>query len=214
MKALSDFRRKTQHLVKECPTPIIDDAIRDSAIDFCDYTYTWREVVTPVRVRDGVSDYDIDVPLYGRLAKILYVSHSGIRVVPTTEKTLDTTEDGWRTSEAKVAQYYYLPNKETIRLAFIPTDSESRALSITASFKPTVDAIKLPDNLYDDNLEAVSHGALMRLFDMDGEKWANPEAANKRRVLFEKEKRKEKAERLNDYTRQSTLTIRPIDYYG
>ncbi len=214
MKQIADFRRKVRSSVKNCPTPMIDDAIRDSAIEFCDFTYTWRLELDAERVRDGVSDYDIDVPSTGRLVHILYVSHSDIRVLAATERELDTTVDGWRTSEAEVASYYYMPDKATIRLALTPTTTATKALSIIACFKPTVDAKLFANNLYDDHLEAISHGALMRLFGQDGESWANAAASENRRLLFERSKRKEKAERLNDYTRQSTLTVRPINYYG
>lgn len=214
MKPIASFRRKVRSLVKNCPTPIIDDAIRDSIIEFCDYTYTWREELCAGRVRDGVTDYDIDAPSNGRLVHVLYVSHSDVRVLPTTERTLDTEEDGWRTSEAKVASYYYMPDKETIRISLTPTTTATKALSIIASFKPTIDTKTFADNIYHDHLEAVSHGALMRLQGMEGESWANPAASENRRLLFRKAKRKEKAERLNDYTRESTLTVRPINYYG
>jgi hypothetical protein len=127
---------------------------------------------------------------------------------------LDDTEAGWRTSESDVASYYYMPDKKTIRLALTPTTTESKTLKVVACFKPTVDATVLANNLYDDHLEAISHGALARLYDMDGESWANPAGAAKKRVLFELAKKKEKAERLNDYTRESTLRIRGVDYYG
>ena len=213
MKLLSDFRRKVRLRVRQCPTVIIDEAIRDAAIEFCHFTYTWREELDAIRVRDGVSDYEIDAPPYGRLNHILYVSHSGVRIMPTSEQLLDDTESGWRTSEAKVAQWYYSPDKETIRIALTPTETESRALSITATFKPKVDAIKLPNHLYDDHLEAISNGALMRLFEMSGEAWENAPGSALARALFDKAKMNEKAERLNDYNRTSSLTIRPINYY-
>lgn len=201
-------------MARSCPTAVIDDAIRDSAIEFCDYTYTWRIELGASRVRDGVTDYTINNPKCGRLSHVIYVGHDGAEVVKATERELDDTVEGWRTSEADVAQYYYMPDKETIRLALTPTTTESKVLAITAAFKPTVDATVLANNLYDDHLEAITHGALARLYDMDGEKWANPDGAAKKRLLFDVAKRKEKAERLNDYTRQSTLTVRPVNYYG
>lgn len=213
MRALSQFRRKVTQLVRKCPTMIIDEAIRDSAIEFADYTYCWREDIGLMRVRDGVQDYEFDTPSQGRLSHILYVSHSDVRVVPTTERTLDTMEESWRTSEAATAQWYYLPNRDTIRLALTPTETESRALQIIATWKPTVDATELDDVFYHDHLESISHGALMRLYDMETEEWGDFNAANKRRQLFEMAKRKEKAEQLNNHTRESTLTVRGHAYW-
>ena len=213
-KQIADFRRKVRVMARACPTPVVDEAIRDSAIEFCDYTYTWRLELSAFRARDGVSDYTIPTPKCGRLCHVLYASHDGVEVAKTTERTLDDLEEGWRTSEATVASWYYMPDKETIRLALTPDTTESQAIALTACFKPTVDATVLANNLYHDHLEAISHGALARLMEMEGESWANPASAVYKRGLFERAKRKEKAERLNDYTRQSTLLIRPVNYYG
>ena len=214
MKPISDFHRQVRPLVRGCPTPVIDEAIRHSAIEFCDYTHTWRIELPAVRIIDGKTDYVVDTPKCGRLSHVLYVSHNGTRVLPTTERQADDTVDGWRTSEADVASYYYLPDRKTIRLLLTPTTTDAKALKVVATFKPTVDATELDDDLYHDHLEALSHGALMRLFGMDGQAWANPAGEQKRMFMFKQAKDLEKSLRLNDYTRQSTLTIRPVNYYG
>ena len=213
MKALSEFRRKVRQLVRRCPTPIIEEAIRDSAIEFADYTYCWHEPLSALRVRDGVQDYEFCAPAQGRIVHVLYVSHSDVTVLPTTERTLDTMEDGWRTSEAAVAEWYYLPDRETIRLALTPSETEAKALKITAAFKPIVDATKLDDVFYNDHLEAITHGALMRLYGQESEEWGDGNASNIRRELFKRAKRKEKAEQLNNHTRESTLTVRAHAYW-
>jgi hypothetical protein len=212
MKELAKFRRNVTIMARSCPTRIVDEAIRQAAIEFCDYTNTWRLELDAKRVRAGVTDYDIDVPKCGRLANILYVSHNGIEVAKATERKLDDEVEGWRTAESQVAAYYYMPDKQTIRLALTPTLTASKTLKMVATFKPTVDATVLANNLYDDHLEAISHGALARLYDMDGKSWANPAGAEKKRILFDRAKKKEKAERLNDYTRESTLTVRGTNY--
>ncbi|MCG7931970.1 MAG: hypothetical protein N0E44_18210 [Candidatus Thiodiazotropha lotti] len=199
-------------MARSCPTAIVDEAIRQAAIEFCDFTYTWRLELDAKRVRAGVSDYDIDAPKCGRLAHMLYVSHNGIEVAKATERTLDDTVEGWRTAEAQVAANYFMPDKQTIRLALTPTLTASKTLKMVAAFKPTVDASVLANNLYDDHLEAITHGALARLYEMDGQPWANPQGAINKRALFETAKKKEKAERLNDYTRESTLTVRGTNY--
>ncbi len=213
MKVLSEFRRKVQQVMRKCPTVIIDEAIRDSAIEFADYTYCWREDIGLMRVRDGVDDYEFDTPSQGRLSHILYVSHSDVRVVPTTERTLDTMEDSWRTSEAATAEWYYLLNRDTIRLALTPTTTAARALQIIATWKPIIDATELDNVFYNDHLEAISHGALMRLYGMETEEWGDANASSIRRQLFDLAKRKEKAEQLNNHTRESTLTVRSHAYW-
>lgn len=212
MKPIANFRRNVTIMARSCPTAIVDEAIRQSAIEFCDFTYTWRIELDLKRIRAGTSDYDIDAPKCGRLAYVFYASHNNAEITKAAERTLDDTVEGWRTSESDVASYFYMPDKETIRLALTPAKTASKTLKIVAAFKPTVDATVLANNLYDDHLESISHGALARLYDMDGEPWANPNGAEKKRILFKRAKQKEKAERLNDYTRESTLTVRGTNY--
>lgn len=213
MRVLGDFRRKVRQLIKTCPTAIIDEAIRDAAIEFADYTYCWHEELPRIRAREGVEDYEFTAPCQGRISKILYLSHSGTQVLPTTEATLDTFEDGWRDAEAQVATWYYLPDREHIRLALKPSATESRAIRVWAAFKPIQDATQLADVFYEDHFESISHGALMRLYGNESEVWGSAGAADIRRVMFDKAKRKERAEQLNNHTRESKLTIRAHSYW-
>lgn len=207
--ALSAFRVEVLMEVAGAPTPLIDREIRHAAIDFCDYTLTWR---TPVDLQDiivSTSDYDLTVPSDARVVTVLYAGRDGVRMLPTSERRLDDEQDGWRNSTTTAAgsSWYYLPDRETIRIALTPDASATDALAVMCAFKPTQTATNLPDILFDDHLEAIGHGAKARLLAIPGKPWSNPQLAAYHEAKFEKAKKKEKAERLNDYTRQSTLSI-------
>lgn len=202
--------------VPGAPMPLVEREVRFTAIDFCDYTLTWRMDLSNANIVSGTSDYTMVPPADGRIATVLYASADGLRILPTTERRLDDTEDGWRlsTTKASQAQWYYLPDRTTIRIALTPSESITSGLGITVALKPTQDAKTLPDQLYEDNLEAIRAGTLARLFSAPGKEWSNPQAGVYYRNEYERAKRKEKAERLNDYTRMSSLSIVPGGNYG
>jgi len=41
---------------------MIDKAVRQAAIEFCRYTLTWRYDMDPIRARDGVAEYELELP--------------------------------------------------------------------------------------------------------------------------------------------------------
>jgi len=202
--------------VPGAPMPLVEREVRFTAIDFCDYTLTWRVELNDANIVDGTAEYTMTPPADSRIATVLYASANGIRLLPTTERRLDDTEDGWRlsTTKAAQAQWYYLPDRTTIRIALTPSENITSGLGITVALKPTQDAKTLPDQLYEDNLEALRAGTLARLLSIPAKEWSNPDAGLYYRGEYERAKRKEKAERLNDYTRSSSLSIVPGGNYG
>lgn len=216
MITLKNFRPEVAVHVPSCPGAMIDRAVRHAASEFCEYTLTWREEADRQRVRAKVGTYDITIPSCALLVTVIYAEHDEVRLIPTSERTLDDTSDGWRltTNAASNATYYYLPDKETIRISLPPSASASRALVLACAFKPTQDGEELPDALYNHHLEAIGFGALSRLMAIPNQPWSDPGSVKYYLDRFDAAKRKEKAERLNDYTRRSTLSVVPVNYYG
>lgn len=216
MKNLDEFYIEVRPEVPGCPIAVMNRALVNAAIEFCDRTLTWRTEIDTQGVNDGTNEYDLEVPSCGRVAAVLYVGHDDVRVVPGNERNLDDRLTGWRrsTAEADIAEYYYLPNRKTIRLALTPASDSSSGLDIFCAFKPIPAATQLPDNLYDDHLEAIGWGAKARLMLMSGAAWANPALAGIYSESFQSAIVKERAERFNDYTRESDLIIRPPSYWS
>lgn len=211
---LSDFRSEVLTEISDCPVALVDRATRRAAIDFCEYTLTWRRELDPHYTWQGGHTLDLDLEPQSRIAAVLYVQNDGIKVVPATESKVDSTIEGWRNPDhqSSVAQYFFLPTRETLRLVLTP--ESSKAVSIIAALKPIQGATKLPGSLYEDHVEAIGYGAKSKLLSMRGRPWSDPKFASYNKTEFERAKKREKAERLNDYTRQSSLCPRPVNYYG
>ncbi|MGH1372983.1 MAG: hypothetical protein ACRBBW_13165 [Cellvibrionaceae bacterium] len=210
---LKKFRSEVLTDVSGVPGSLIDRHILRAAIEFCDYTLTWREKFIQT-TDEGVMQCLLTPDEGSRVVTVLYVGDDGVKVAPATESRLDDTMTGWRDADndSASAQYYFLEDRETLSLVLTP-DAE-RSVEVVACLKPTQDATELHDDLYEDHIEALGYGAKARLFAMPAKPWSNPELAMYFKKQFEDAKDKEKAERLNDYTRESSLIVRPHNYYG
>ncbi len=211
--SLKNFRNEILTDVSGVPGSLIDRHVLRAAIEFCDYTLTWRETFEQTTI-NGVMQQILSPDPGSRVVTVIYVGDDGAKVMPATMTSLDSSTPNWRdeSNDSSTAQYYMLEDRETLSLILTP-DSE-RALKIVACLKPTQDAKELPDDLYEDHIESIGFGAKARLFAMPGKPWSNPELAMYNARLFKDAKDKEKSERLNDYTRESSLVVRPYNYYG
>lgn len=201
--------------VTGAPVHQVERDIRFAAIDFCDYTLAWRVPLADIPVVADTNEYAMTLPTESRIATVFYMGQDGIRLLPTSERALDDGQECWRSEEvtADKASWYFLPDRAgTVKLALTP--SIAGTLSLTVALKPTQACKTLPDFLYEDHLEALRSGCLSRMLAQPGKEWTNPQLAAYYSALFLDAKRKEKAERWNDYTRQSSLSVLPINYYG
>ena len=212
-RTLREFRFQVSPDVPGCPGAMIDRAVRQAAIEFCRFTRTWREALDPFRARDGVAEYELDLPACALIESVVFAQHNGVEILPTTEQTLVDTGDTWRTQEATQVTNYYLKDRNLLRVYPIPDTTTAKALDVVVALKPAQDATELPEILFNDHLEALGHGALQRLKAMPRKSWSAPEDVQYHMAQFERMKKDEKAERLNDYTRESTLRVRPASYW-
>jgi len=205
-KALNLFGLDVIKDVPGMPMPIVERAVRQAAIEFCEVTLTWRQALADITLADGAASYTLTPPDESRIVTVIYCQQDDVRVLPTTQRLLDDSVQGWRrdTVKAGTAQWYYLPDRSTISIALRP--DATGTLQVLVALKPTWTCRTLPDLLYDDNLDAIRDGALMRLMRMPGDN-QNQDLANYYEAQFERAKNREKAERLNDYTRESKLVF-------
>ncbi len=198
--------------VAGAPMPLVEREVRYASIDFCDFTMAWRVPLDEVPIVGGTSEYEFTLPDDSVIATVFYLGQDGVRLLPTTERVLDDDQGAWRASDstATAAQWFYLPDRTKVRLALTP--SAAGLMGLTVALKPGQTAKTLPDFIFEHHVEALRAGALARLLAQPRKDWSDPQLAYYLAV-FDKAKRKEKAERWNDYTRGSTLRIVPAVRY-
>lgn len=199
MTALKQFRTDVLIDVPGAPNPLVDREVRHAAREFCDFTFTWRAEVAAIDIATADAQYEFTLPIGARIVRIVFVRPGcGTRI---------------NDESCCISGWYYTPDGK-VHIDLASETAKVEGLQFLFALKPDQDCIDVPDDLYQDHLEAIGHGAKARLFALAGKDWSNPQLASFHMNAFEAAKRKEKAEVINEGERQSTLAVRPYNYNG
>ena len=96
--ATRTFLSLTQRLlpsVPGCPQPVLEHYIRDAAIEACEKTLAWRYQQFPVRLTQGVYEYQYDNPAQAEVHAFLTASVNGQPVHPITLEDVHRRFPDW-----------------------------------------------------------------------------------------------------------------------
>ena len=173
---LDDFFPYILPEVLGCPDPVLRNALRLTAFDFCNRTHSWTEISDPLPLIDGVKDYDLDVPFGAYAQTVRDVWLGSRRLEPATMAQLQAVLPNWPTAESSEPTYYNLSaERGVLRVYPTPVNVGTQALVCRTVFVPTSAATVLPDFLGQDQLEVIAAGTKYRLMLMPGVTWSNPE---------------------------------------
>lgn len=186
-----DYLGEVMPDVYGCPHRVAIDAIRAAAIEFCNKSRVWREILDPdITLADGVEDYTLTPPVNALIMGVhkiqLYDPAANgapdARPLPMlshphfdfySKRTQDRDKPRhWLGVEPSVVRFYPIP------------DDKGYTAKIWATLKPTRDSTEGPDFLYNDWEEAIGHGAKAKLLAMVGRDWANPQAVQYHQRAF------------------------------
>lgn len=142
------------------------NAVRNSAIEFCEKTRIWQFD----SFKDGLSatsaDYTPDVPPNTRLVDIIQVWVDGRLMIPKTSDELTRLYRGqdWR-NVGGVPGYMTRRDHQTITLVPYPTVASVGNLTMRVSVAPMRSAADIDTDLYENYLEAICMGARARLYE-------------------------------------------------
>lgn len=148
------------------PPTIAEDAIRKTAIDFCNQTSIW-EYEGGFKTQYNVSDYPITTPDGTRLSTMRWVEFNGTRLTPKTGSS--------NTFYCRGCGYtFVMEGKDTLWITPTPVDTTCNDyVAFGAALKPSQDACEIPDFLYEDWNDAITAGAAFRLFSIPKQEWSN-----------------------------------------
>ena len=165
------------------PVPGINYAVRKAAIKFCEETLLWTFTLDRITIVANIGAYDLTVPgiQHGEVVNIdnvKFKEHGADddqfrRLDPISETQQDLIDSGsWQflTSPNPNAYYSSFLNKQ-LNFYQIPTAGSTEGLLVKVNLRPTIDAVDLPDFLYNDFKEGIKHGALEVLFGSKAMAW-------------------------------------------
>lgn len=177
MVLLSDFYDQVVPEIPGAVLSLVDQEIRNSAIDYLSRTRAWQETITDTLVA-GEPEYSIDYPNDALFHEVREVLIDDKPITPFTPEQLTLQVPTWRT-ETGVVVNYTVWDEASIFLYRIP-DTGGQALQADVVFLPTEDANRLPDFLLTrKHIIAVAKGAKYRLMYMGKKPWTDRDLAQK-----------------------------------
>lgn len=171
-KALSDFLIEVRPHVDGCPDPVMENAVRNAAIDFCVNSKMWRYDLDHISVAPNVPAYDLGPPTNSVIAEVLSAEYDGNPIYPKPKEDLDREVPGWRGGlTGTVVGYFLSPDKATMTLVRTPARAIANGLIVEAALKPSRAATVLESWIFEDHLETIAIGARWKLYAMKGMKW-------------------------------------------
>lgn len=172
MKNLSSFRPRVAARVPGCSDPLIDQAVLDTCIDFCERTLVVKRTLDSFLTVAGTASYDVPVGLQQSVAHIM-------RVWCGTSELRPLDEDGIATPYGFVSSvpgdqtpsgtpsYYNETDPGVLQL--YPRPDGAHTINVRAAMRPLRTATQVEDQLFEDWVEAITDGALTRLYMVPGD---------------------------------------------
>ncbi len=180
MAALTALRPKVQPHVLGCPQVMIDDAILQTVIEFCNRSRAYRFTPAQITVVAGTANYAVsDLPTNTAIAWLL--------AAELDEVPIDTPDSGsipvlWETEEGSPSAAVVVSDTQ-VGLRKVP--DEAGTLDMRLALRPSQSATAYPDefhNLYQDQIAA---GVLAKLYAQPRKEWSTPELVEDCRSQFE-----------------------------
>jgi hypothetical protein len=178
VKALSAFRPRVALRVSGAPDPLIDRVVLDACIEFCDRTLIVKRTLDAVSTVADQKVYDLEGDTQQSVVQVMRAWVGTRELLPLSE------DDAPPPSDTSTGQPRYFSEDEPGTMTLYPTpDSASYSLVVRSAMRPTRDATQVADVLYEDWVEAITDGALMRIYGMPGD-LLNPALASVHAASF------------------------------
>lgn len=189
MAGVGDFERFVLPFVEGAPTPAVEDAVVDSAIEFCTRTRVMRAMLDPVTLVPGMAEYELDPP--DGASQITDVTGAWLpegQILPLTRPRLaELFPAGWRAARAQSTRDvrgFYCRMPGLLELVPALAVQAPRALLLEVAYAPVRNATEVPDLLLNRYAEQIAQGAAARLHQHKAG-YADPSRAGPYRVAFD-----------------------------
>lgn len=181
------------------PLAVARKAISKAANLFCTQSLIWQEELPLMKAHP---DAYAEIPVPSEQAvvvKIMEVSYNGIQLKNTTKDELKAHNMLDVGLLHGMPRFFYQDGTNTIR--FVPVPEKHGVVRLTVAFAPTVDAKKVPDDLFDRFWPAIANGALSDIKQIQGQSYSDPQAALAYKELFAQGIREAKNEAVRSFGR-------------
>lgn len=173
-----------------CPEVTAIQAIRSSAIDFCERSLILQRDHDPVTVVKGIIDYDFDPPLANtlvtKLMRAWFERDEVEAVAPDMVGDVTVYNALFANANPMTGPTKQIIQKDERTFSVFPKPDKTyqNALTMRVALKPTRASTTCEDVLFEDYAEFIAHGAKARLCMTPGKSYTNPDVAALGNVMF------------------------------
>lgn len=196
------------------PEPMVINAIRNAAIEFCERSWVWQIVTPNMGITANTQDYTLDlsaVTTGAAVAEIMQGYYKDKPIIAVSEADIILDYPTWRTRTGTTPLRFMGKDVQTkVSLVPIPSTTVVAATALMyfkLAIKPTRSSTGLPDFIYEKYLEDIAHGAVARLVMVPHKPYSNANMALSHRKLFDDAIAKARVDSSKSFTR-ATLRSR------
>jgi len=191
---LTDWSKNILPVIQGVPDPLIERAVRNTAIEFCEETLVWTESLTRISVVTDTAGYTL-TPTSGRLIAIDEAHYKAngeddtefipLEPIPQDQKDIfSTTGKNWKYETGTPSGYYHDEAITPINLYPIPNADSTSGLLVKVNLIPGDTDTTVADFLFNIYNDALTAGALAYLLDMKDMPWHDEKKAVDKRGRF------------------------------
>ena len=179
MTAYSEFVTDVSLYIPMCPSPVIQQAVKEAAITFGQLSEAMFEV-TEILTISGVAVYDIPVSEGVTPLRIQQLYTVDGKLEPTSVDLL--LQDHASLGIGGRPAAYYQDRTDQVTLFPVPTAPELMTVKVVV--KPKRNSTAISDHLAEAHWETIMSGAVSRLASMKNSEWFDPDMAAQHAAAF------------------------------
>lgn len=175
MIPLSAFFPRLLPSVIGCPEPLAQQALLDSAIEFCGRSLAVTTTLDAVTLTAGIASFEVETPTNTTIAQVLNLWYDGreLDAAPYSEATAIASADG-------EPRYYYGEDiDEVFNITLMPAPDRTvrSGVIVRAALKPTRSATTVHNILFERYAPAIVDGAMAILMAIPDQSYSNEQKA-------------------------------------
>lgn len=183
MKTFNDFYPDVVTEVPGCPAEMVDLALRNTIIEFCEKSTIHQATLDPLTLLEGIGEYDLDAPDGYRVHRVMQAWFKGQPLTPVGGDMVAHPESyadfiGGYTAPKAPPREYTQRDASTLTFLPIPDQRYVNAVTIRVALVPLRNFTQVEDFLYEEWCEPIAAGAKARLMLNPGKPYTNVEAAS------------------------------------
>lgn len=184
---LEEFFADIEPELPRCPTPVIENRIRDAIIESCERANIWRWHHPEILLVEGLRHYQLLTPTSDMLIhSVLSVTKNGRPI--DCANSVDTHEGTPSRNGFVIGERGLLELTSTPTVSSTPLSESVRpekGIELVVSIKPSRKTLEVSEVLYRDYYQLIVTGTLARAFMMTQRPWTNIEMGQQKGREYE-----------------------------